>query len=184
LIDMAVERIEPTPAQIKAVANSLRLRIVRLCNDREWTNQELAKRLERDPATILHHLRLLVDAGLIESTGVRQGPSGAYEKPYRSTGLSWQISFGDTAYIPDEGGELTMLRAFREELAEAGHDSLAEMSRFHLHLDDDELATFITRLFELLDEYRLTDPERQARGAASYGGLVALHRLAIRDGEH
>jgi hypothetical protein len=57
------------------------------------------------------------------------------------------------------------------------------MSRFHLHLDDDELATFITRLVELLDEYRLTDPKRQARGAASYGGLVALHRLAIRDGE-
>ena len=77
-----------------------------------------------------------------------------------------------------------MLRAFREELAEAGHDSLAEMSRFHLHLDDDELATFIDRLFELLDEYRLTDPERQARGATSYGGLVALHRLATRDGEH
>ena len=40
-----IERVEPTPAQIKAVANSLRLRILRLCNDREWTNKELADRL-------------------------------------------------------------------------------------------------------------------------------------------
>jgi predicted transcriptional regulator len=173
-----IERVEPTPAQIKALANSLRVRILRLCNDREWTNKQLAERLERDPATILHHLRLLVDAGLIESTGVRKGPNGAYEKPYRSTGRSWQISFGDNAYIPDEEGELTMLRAFREELAEAGYDSLAELSRFQLHLDEDELQTFITRLFELLDEYHLSDPIRQERGAPSYGGLVALHRLA------
>lgn len=175
---MSIERVEPTTAQIKAVASSLRLRILRLCNDREWTNKELADRLERDPATILHHLRLLVAAGLIESTGVRQGPSGAYEKPYRSTGRSWHISFGDNAYIPHEQGELTMLRAFREELAEAGYDSLAELSRFHLHLDDDELRTFITRLFQLLDEYQLSDRMRQERGAPSYGGLVALHLLA------
>jgi DNA-binding transcriptional ArsR family regulator len=175
---MLIERVEPTPAQIKAAANSLRLRILRLCNDREWTNKELAERLERDPATIHHHVRLLVDAGLLEPTGVRQGPTGAYEKPYRSTGLSWQISFGDTAYVPDEQGELIMLQAFREELAEAGYDSMAEMSRFHLHLSDDELQTFITRLTLLLDEYRLADPPRQAQGAPSYGGLVALHRLA------
>ena len=71
----------------------MRLRILRLCSDREWTNKELADRLQRDPATILHHVRLLVDAGLIEPVGVRQGASGAYEKPYRSTGLSWQLSF-------------------------------------------------------------------------------------------
>jgi DNA-binding transcriptional ArsR family regulator len=175
---MLIERVEPTPAQIKAVASALRLRILRLCNDREWTNKELAERLQRDPATIHHHLRLLVDAGLIESTGVRQGPSGAYEKPYRSTGLSWQISFGDTAYDPDDEGQLAMLRAFQDELAEAGFASLAELSRFQYHLDDDDLQAFLSRLFDLLDEYRLSDDERAERGAPSYGGLVAVHRTA------
>src|SRR6185436_17191183 len=96
--------IEPTPAQIKAVASPLRLRILRLCNDREWTNKELADRLERDPATILHHLRLLVDAGLIEAMDVRQGKSGAYEKPYRSTGISWQLSFERAAVDEEQEG--------------------------------------------------------------------------------
>ena len=36
----------------------------------------------------------------------RHGDPG--REPYRSTGRSWQISFGDTAYTPDEQGELTM----------------------------------------------------------------------------
>ncbi|MDQ3599959.1 MAG: winged helix-turn-helix domain-containing protein [Actinomycetota bacterium] len=175
---VALQRLEPTPAQIKAVASSLRLRIVRLCNDREWTNKELADRLERDPATILHHLRLLVDAELIAPVGVRQGASGAYEKPYRSTGLSWQLSFETAAEDEDAEGELAMLTAFRHELAEAGHDSIVELSRFHLHVNDDERATFIARFKSLIDEYVVEDPARRDRGAPAYSGVFVLHRLA------
>jgi DNA-binding transcriptional ArsR family regulator len=173
-----IKRLEPTPAQIKAIASPLRIRIVRLCNDREWTNQELAERLERDPATILHHLRLLVDAGFVEATEVRQGSSGAYEKPYRSTGLSWQISFGDAAYSVVDEGEVTMLRAFRDELAEAGNDSIADLSRFHLHLDENDLPAFLARVQLLLDEYSDSDDDRRDSGAPSFGGLFAMHRLA------
>lgn len=169
---------EPTPEQIKAVASPLRLRILRLCNDREWTNKELADRLERDPATILHHVRLLVAAGLIEPVGVRQGESGAYEKPYRSTGLSWHLSFDTPAEDEDEEGELAMLTAFRQELAEAGRNSVAELTRFHLHLDDDARTAFLERLLGLIDEYQSGDDARSREGAPGYGGLIAVHRLA------
>lgn len=173
---MARKRLEPTADQIKAVASPLRLRILRLCNDREWTNKELADRLERDPATILHHLRLLVDAGLLEAAGVRQGPSGAYEKPYRSTGLSWQLSFERPA--EDEEGEIAVLAAFRAELAEAGNDSIAELSRFHLHLDQEALESFSRRVVGLVDEYLADDDARRRAGAPGYGGVVVVHRLA------
>ncbi len=166
-----LERREPTPAQIKAVASALRLRILRLCNDREWTNKELADRLQRDPATILHHLRLLVDAGLLEPVGVRQGASGAYEKPYRSTGLSWQLSFEVPLEDEAEVGELAMLTAFRQELAEAGHDSIAELTRFHLHLDEDSLRAFTARFLDLIEEYRVEDDARREGGAPGYGGI-------------
>jgi hypothetical protein len=71
-----------------------------------------------------------------------------------------------------------MLRAFREELADAGEDSIAEISLFHLHLDADERQAFITRLTLLLDDYSRSDPRRNKRGAPGYGGIVALHRLA------
>lgn len=173
-----VERREPTPEQVKAVGSPLRLRILRLCNDREWTNKELADRLERDPATILHHLRLLVAAGLLEPVGVRQGQSGAYEKPYRSTGLSWHLSFEKAAEDEEHAGELAMLTAFREELAEAGYDAIAELTRFHVHLDDEGVKELTGRLLDLLEEYRLGDDARREAGAPGYGGIVALHRLA------
>lgn len=171
-----VERIQPTPEQVKAVANPLRLRILRLCNDREWTNKELADRLDRDPATMLYHLRLLVVAGLIEPVGLRQAASGVYEKPYRSTGLSWHLSFERPT--EDQEREIAMLSAFRQELAEAGHDSIAELTRFHLHLDDDAVSAFVERLVGLIDEYLVDDHARQQQRAPGYGGVIVLHRLA------
>ncbi|MGI8684885.1 MAG: ArsR/SmtB family transcription factor [Acidimicrobiales bacterium] len=176
-------RSEPTPQQMKAVANSLRLRVLRLCNDRAWTNKELADRLERDPATMLHHVRLLVDAGLLEPVAVRQGPSGAYEKPYRSTGLSWELRFDRAAEDEDGAGEPAMLAAFRQELAEAGNDSIGELTRFHLHLDEAGLDAFSERLRHLLDEFLEDDDARRRDGAPGHGGIVAVHRLADPPGE-
>jgi DNA-binding transcriptional ArsR family regulator len=172
------DRRQPTPQQIKAVASPLRLRILRLCGDRAWTNKELADRLDRDPATILHHIRLLVDAGFLEAVAVRQGKSGAYEKPYRSTGLSWRLSFDRPTGDEDDEGQLAMLTAFMQELDEAGHASVAELSRFHLHLDDEALAAFGARVVALVDEYVVGDDERRRGGAPDYGGIVVLHRLA------
>jgi DNA-binding transcriptional ArsR family regulator len=173
-----VPRPEATPQQVKAVANSLRLRIMRLCSERDWTNKQLAVRLRRDPATILHHLRILVDAGLIEPVGVRQGASGAYEKPYRSTGLSWQLRFDSVPEDEEAVGELAMLTAFRHELAEAGNESIAELTRFHLHLDDDALVSFQEQLRNLIDEYRAGDDGRRDGGAPDYGGIIVVHRAA------
>lgn len=170
------DRGEPTPEQIKAVASPLRLRILRLCNDREWTNRELADRLEKDPSTILHHLRILESAGLLAPIGIRQGKSGAYEKPYRSTMLQWGLSFD----APAEG-EPPSLTAFRQELAEAGNQSIAELTRFHIHLDDDGEAEFIERFLDLIEEYRAGDDERARRGDPGYGGVMALHRLPASD---
>ena len=167
---------EPTPQQIKAVASSIRLRILRLCSDREWTNKELADRLDRDPATILHHLRLLVDAGLIAPVGVRQAANGAYEKPYRATRLSWHLRFERAPEDEDAGGQVAMLTAFQHELAEAGNDSIAELTRFHLHLDPDEVDEFVARLKGVIKEYVATDDVRRDRGSPDHGGLFALHR--------
>lgn len=177
--ELASWQTAPNEQQIRAVASATRLRIVRLCNDREWTNKELAERLDLDPSTVHRHVRLLVDAGLIESTGVRQGTSGAYEKPYRSTGLSWKLSFD---VIEDEDtGEAASLAAFRHELAEAGHESVAELTRFHLHLDDKELGEFIDAFKALVDQYG--DTQTPAQETASYGGIFVMHRLVDQNND-
>ena len=57
------ERRPATDAEARALASGVRLRILRLCWDEPRTNKEIAARLDRNPATVLHHVRTLVDTG-------------------------------------------------------------------------------------------------------------------------
>lgn len=169
-------QIEPSEAQIKAIGSATRVRILRLCNDREWTNKELAERLGLDPSTVHRHVRLLVEAGLLETTGVRQGTSGAYEKPYRSTGLSWKLAIDEVPTDEEAASdEPTLLAAFRQELTEAGNGSIAELARFHLHLADERLTSFVEEIKGVINRYIDDDHPTDGPG---HGGIFIVHRLA------
>src|SRR4051812_10718052 len=146
---------EPTTAkraatgdEARALANPLRLRILRLCLDEALTNKQVADALGRDPGSTLHHVRMLVDTGFLEPTEVRQGTKGALEKPYRATGKSWQLSVSD----PDHraGANLAVVDAFRDEVAELQTpDELVVLTRFANTLDDDSLAELDRRIRQL-----------------------------------
>jgi DNA-binding transcriptional ArsR family regulator len=175
-------RRRATILQAKAASHPLRLRILRLCGLQPMTNKQLADRLGSQPGTTLYHVRLLVEAGLLEPAPIRTGTSGALEKPYRSTGRSWWLSaYGDT-----EGGEryddrsdessLASIEAFQAELREAGPGSVRTYARFMLHLSEAEVHELDRRLLEVLDEYVQTDQRRLDRPAI--GGMVVLHQLA------
>ena len=168
------ERRAATVREAKALAHPLRLRILRLCVQNELTNKQLADRLGREPGTVLYHVRLLVDAGLLKPAPVRTGDSGALEKPYRSTAQSWWLdnplanAQPDPAYAPIE--------AFQDELREAGSGSVQLTTRFTLHLSPDDVAALDRRILAILDEYVETDDQRLDRPAL--GGIIILHRLA------
>jgi hypothetical protein len=145
------------------------------------TNKQLADRLATQPGTTLYHVRLLVEAGLLEPAPVRTGTSGALEKPYRATGQSWWLSaYGDTdgeAYDDrDDEHSLATIEAFQAELREAGPGSVRAYARFMLHLSEEEMRELDRRLLAVLDEYLQTDHERLDRPAL--GGMVVFHELA------
>ena len=170
---MALPHREASDREAKAVAHPLRLRILRLCWQHELTNKQLAERLDRDPGTVLYHVRQLVAAGLLEPAPVRTGESGALEKPYRSKARSWWLddppgTGADAAFAPVE--------ALQEELRAAGPESVRTFVRFALHLSPDDAAELHRRLMTLLDEYTATDDQRLDQPA--HGGIVVLHRLA------
>lgn len=171
------ERRQATVAEAKALGNALRLRILRLCHERPRTNQELAERLDRDPSTILRHVKQLVGTGFLEAEDVRTGESGAMERPYRATRLSWQIDLGPGSV---DGG-LPMVDAFLEELADAGTDSVVHASRFVLHLDDAEREVFASRIQTILDEYTASDDARRESGSPAFSGISLLHRTDAGD---
>lgn len=187
--DRVAPRFERRPAtarEAKALGHPLRLRILRLCGQRELSNKQLADRLGRDPATVLHHVRQLVAAELLEAAPPRSGPSGALEKPYRSTGRSWWLSGEppDPARYPQgdaaaEEGRPAHVAAFLEELDEAGPASMATSARLILHLSPDDLDVLASRLQIVLDDFMASDHTRADQPA--YGGIVVFHRLADGD---
>jgi DNA-binding transcriptional ArsR family regulator len=174
-------RREATHEEAKALANPLRLRILRLCLDESLTNKEVAGRLGRDPGSTLHHVRLLVDTGFLEPTEVRAGAKGALEKPYRSTGKSWRVTVVDPA-MADEGG-LAMVDAFREELAEAGHHRVEFMTRFANRLNAESIAELDARLEALVNEFALRDDAGGKRYAFFLAGHLRSEEVSERGGK-
>jgi DNA-binding transcriptional ArsR family regulator len=168
------ERRDATVQEAKALAHPLRLRILRLCGHREMTNKQLAERLDRDPGTVLYHVRQLVAVGLLERGAARAGESGALEMPYRSTGKSWWLS--NSISPAGEDASLAPIEAFQDELREAGPSSVQTFARFALHLSDEDVAELDRRICAVIDEYIVTEDQRQDQPL--HGGIMVIHRLA------
>lgn len=153
-------RRRATEAEARALASALRLRILRLCHREELTNKEIAQRLGRDPASVLHHVRRLVDTGFLDALPARRGTRGAREVPYRATGKSWTLDVRDAD--PARRGHDAMLQAFLDELADAG-GQLADVSRLTLQLQPDDRTEFTQRIQAVLDEFanKPADPHGQ-----------------------
>lgn len=169
---MSITKAEPpvrdaTPAEMKALAHPLRLRILRLTLDAPMTNKQLAERLDRDPGTILHHVRTLVRNGFLAGDDSRRGRRGATERPYRATGKSWQIRMAPVA-----DHTASVLEAVRDEVLEAGTDATLGMVRLGVRLVPEDLAELRRRIAELGDEFAARD---DAAGAP-VGVLLLAHR--------
>lgn len=163
---MRGERRPATDAEARALASAVRLRILRLCLDQALTNKEIAGRLERNPASVLHHVRTLVEHGFLTAEPVRRGVRGAREVPYRATGKSWLM---DQAGGPGPARD-PLLAAFLEEVAIVGEARL-ESSRLGLRLTAGELAKFRSRLYTLLDEYARRPIAPDAENWSLYLGM-------------
>jgi DNA-binding transcriptional ArsR family regulator len=170
---VAMERRPATPEEARALANPLRLRILRLCLDRALTNEELAARLGRDAGSMLHHVRLLVRTGFLAAEDERRGARGAVERPYRATGKSWTLDVGE---VEESGvassGTLAMIDAFRAEVAETPKDRLLTASRLGVRLTDEQARAFGERFQALVDELAAADDP----AGEPYGFFVGAHR--------
>jgi DNA-binding transcriptional ArsR family regulator len=151
-----------TDDEAKVLASALRLRILRACREPR-TNRELAAILDRDPATVLHHVRRLVDTGFLAPQAVRRGTRGAREIPYLATGKSWQLS------VPSGSG--TVLETFLAEVALVPATEV-QATWLGLRLAPADLAAFRERLYALVEQARQLpeDPD-----APAWSLFLALH---------
>lgn len=164
---VAVERRPATEQEARTLASPLRLRILRLCLDVSLTNKEIAERLDKDPASVLYHVRRLVRTGFLLAEQERRGTRGAREVPYRSTGKSWTLSIGESE--DPRIAASTMVDAFLQDATRAGFENV-DATRLGLRLTPDEHDELTRRLGELVEEFRV-----RGSSGAPWSLFIGLH---------
>lgn len=156
-------------ADARALASTVRLRILRLCLDEALTNREIADRLDRNPASVLHHVRTLVDRGFLRAEPVRRGARGSREVPYRATGRSWRAPGWP-------GRERVLIDTFLEEVAQADPASVL-VTRLGIRLDAADKAELDRRMDAFFQELaaRPADP-----AGTPYSMFYVVHEDAGR----
>lgn len=151
-------------AEALALASPLRLRILRLTHDEALTNRELADRLEKNPASVLHHVRRLVDTGFLAPQEARRGRRGAREIPYLSTRLSWRLE--SAADMPPP-----LLETFLGDIEGLAPDQV-EQTRLGVRMAPERWDAFRDRLYALLEEMA---QEPSDPGAEAFSIFLAVH---------
>lgn len=149
---VVVPPVAPDPdADARALASTLRLRILRLCLDEPRTNRELAEALARNPGSTLHHVRTLADRGFLVALPPRRGTRGAREVPYLATGRSWETD------LP-EGAGRAVVDVFLDELAESPASGTT-LVRMGLRLTPAQHDDLVQEVLDVVARYRALDVE-------------------------
>jgi predicted ArsR family transcriptional regulator len=164
-----VSRRPATDAEAKALASSLRLRILRMCLDEPMTNAQLAERLDRPAASVLHHVRTLTATGFLEALPVQEGPRGSRPVPYRATRKSW--------HLEEHRSARPAIEAFLESTSDLADDEL-RLTRLGLRLDAAGHAELTRRLDEVVQDFAARPPDPEGR---PWSVFVAVHPDPDRD---
>ena len=160
-------------AELHAVAEPTRRKILRLLRERAASTTEIAETLEQPKGTIAHHIKVLEDAGLIQVVGTRK-VRAMTERYYGRVANLYRI-------VADEGGEFDaatmgalMLRDAADEIAS---DDAPEIAVAHARMSHKTAHRFARRLEEIAAEFRELDEP----GERVYGFAVGVYATDLRN---
>jgi DNA-binding transcriptional ArsR family regulator len=147
------ERIEvTTPAQLRAMADALRGTILDLLLERAATVAELAAAVDRPKSTVAHHVKVLVDAGMLRVVRTRR-VRAVDERYYGRTARMFYVGV-----VTHPGDDKTLVHANALSVAAAesvgAHvaDELRSSVR-HARIPEELAAEFWLRVDALLREF-------------------------------
>jgi DNA-binding transcriptional ArsR family regulator len=183
------ERFEPVPFlaisdpwQLKAFADPMRIRLLHLLADREATNQQLAAAVGEPQAKVLHHVRFLLNAGLIKLVEQRVR-GGNVEKFYRSTAREYGFR-PDPSDVETLSGPVSgaVFESVTQELVASlklwpGQPLYWETRR--ARMTEERLAEFNHRLLALLVEFwgELREPAPENPDGETMAFAGAMYRF-------
>jgi len=123
-----MDKVEPLNSfdQIKLLADSRRMNILRRLMNSPATLTQLGKELGRHPAWIQHHVKVLLSAGLVEIAEVRV-TTGITEKFYRAKAGAFLLH---DLILPGSGKPVVIFSGSHDLAIESLSDRLAS----HLHI--------------------------------------------------
>jgi DNA-binding transcriptional ArsR family regulator len=153
-----------TEKAARALSSPLRMRVLRLCRFEARTNKELAQLLDVNPGTMLHHVRTLVEAGMLAAEAERVGERGAREIPYRSTGLSWHAP-----RVPNQS--VVLIETMRQQL-EGIDPEAVKVSWVGLRLNAAHRAELEGRIRDLLEDFAAREPDADGESSSL---VIVMH---------
>jgi DNA-binding transcriptional ArsR family regulator len=158
------------PAQVKALGHPLRNTILGLLHERAATVTELAAAVDRPKSTVAHHVKVLVEAGLVRVVRTRR-VRAIDERFYGRTARMFYVSVERS---PD-GDELP--RDFNDFEVAAGESAAAfrdgKLWGFirHARISEEQASEFWERMAELVTEF----DQLPRSGDTMYGFAVGVY---------
>lgn len=158
-----------TPTRMKALSDPLRWTILDLVLERAMTVTELAARLRRPKGSVAYHVKVLVEAGLLQV--VRTQKVRAIDERY----------YGRTArtiVIEHEPGEIPFLQEVIDEidLSRPDDEATAGFTFRHARIPRELADEYIERLYALSLEF-VAEPREGDVEYGMYVGVFPTNRL-------
>jgi DNA-binding transcriptional ArsR family regulator len=158
------------PSQVKALGHPLRNTILGLLHERAATVSELAVALDRPKSTVAHHVKVLVEAGLVQVVRTRR-VRAIEERFYGRTARMFYVTVersGGGDELPGSFNDFEV--AARESAGAYGDGKLWGFIR-HGRISEAQASEFWERMAELVAEF----DQLPRSGQTMYGFAVGVY---------
>src|SRR5215210_1790825 len=158
------------PAQVRALGHPLRNTILGLLHERAATVTELAAAVERPKSTVAHHVKVLVEAGLVQVVRTRR-VRAIEERFYGRTARMFYVAVEQSPEADDMPRDFNDFEVAARESAEAFDDGKLWGFIRHARISETQASEFWERMAELVTEF-----DRLPRsGDTVYGFAVGVY---------
>jgi DNA-binding transcriptional ArsR family regulator len=168
--DLAERIALTTPSQVKAISHPLRTTILGLLHERAATVSELAIALERPKSTVAHHVKVLVEAGLLQVVRTRR-VRAIDERFYGRTARMFYVGVERNSTDDELPQDFNDFEVAAQESASAYRDRKLWGFIRHARISETQASEFWDRMAELVAEF----DQLPRSGGTVYGFAVGVY---------
>ena len=159
-----------TPAQVKALSHPMRNTILGLLHERAATVTELAAALDRPKSTVAHHVKVLVETGLVQVVRTRR-VRAIEERFYGRTARMFYVGVERSPDGEDMPLDFNDFEVAAQESAAAYRDGKLWGFIRHARITETQASEFWERMAGLVEEF-----DRLPRsGDTMYGFAIGVY---------